>query len=191
MMLNKKINRYVLCVIITLLLSGNANSQESDNAKSFYRHSVEFSPLSPLLNIYGLQYTYSFNQENSLLFGLTYMAIPVDNIGKTSAYGAIIGYVRHFGKGWHAEYSLYPMYDNYLEKVENKYYNSFDLWNEFRFGYQYDFTISDVAAFVKLQVPFGFALYASNKPKSFLDRESSGDNRFFYKAMLIFVGIHF
>ncbi len=147
--------------------------------------------MSPFINIYGIQYSYSFDQQNDLILGLAYMSIPQENVGRTHAGSLIIGYRRNFGSGWHAEYSIYPTYDNYFETNEKKYYNSFDLWNEFRFGYQYDFTISNFPVFVKAQIPFGFALYAGNKPQSFKDLENEGDNRFFYKAVLVYVGIKF
>ena len=45
--------------------------------------------------------------------------------------------------------------------------------------------------FVSAQWPFGFAIYASNKPQSFKDFEKKNDNRFFYKAILVFIGIRF
>ncbi|MGE5680765.1 MAG: hypothetical protein ACM34K_07785 [Bacillota bacterium] len=181
----------VLTFVLFLLTSETLMSQTGNIVKTFkiYRHSVEFSPMSPFINIYGIQYGYSFDEKNDLVLGAAYMSIPHENVGRTHASSLIIGYRRNFGKGWHAEYSLYPTYDNYFETNEKKYYNSFDLWNEFRFGYQYDFEISELPLFVKAQVPFGFAIYAENKPESFLEMEKKGDNRFFYKAVLIYVGI--
>lgn len=175
-----------------LLFSANLSAQEvvqTDSAN--YKHSIEFSPMSPFINIYGIQYSYSFDEKNDLILGLAYMAIPYENIGRTHASNLIVGYRRNFGKGWHAEYSIYPTYDKFFETNEKKYYNSFDLWNEFRFGYQYDFNVSSLPVFVKAQIPFGFALYAQNKPKSFLDMEKKGDNRFFYQAVLVYAGIRF
>jgi hypothetical protein len=162
-----------------------------ESAELINKNSLEVIPMSPFINIYGIQYSYSFDQKNDLMLGLAYMSIPQENVGRTHASCLIAGYRRNFGGGWHAEYSLYPTYDNYFETNEQKYYNSFDLWNEFRFGYQYDFEISDIPVFVKAQIPFGFALYAGNKPQSFKDRENEGDNRFFYKAILVYVGIKF
>lgn len=173
--------------------SNYIHSQSStDNSASFiYKNSIEVSPMSPFINIYAIQYGYSFDLQNDLIAGLAYMSIPHENVGRTHASSLIIGYRRNLGKGWHVEYSLYPTYDNYYETNEQKYYNSFDLWNEFRFGYQYDFAISDIPVFVKAQIPFGFALYAGNKPQSFKNRENEEDNKFFYKAILVFVGIKF
>ncbi|MGE5351382.1 MAG: hypothetical protein ACM3P0_04810 [Acidobacteriota bacterium] len=181
-----------LCVLIVLLTSAGLKAQAAAvTDTSCYKHSIEFSPMSPFINIYGIQYGYSFDEKNDLILGLAYMSIPHENVGRTHASNLIVGYRRNFGSGWHAEYSLYPTYDNYFETNEKKYYNSFDLWNEFRFGYQYDFNISQIPVFVKAQIPFGFALYAQNKPKSFRDMEKKGDNRFFYKAVLVYFGIRF
>ena len=168
-----------------------AQTTETQANEMNYKHSLEFSPMSPLMNIYAIQYGYSFDKDNDLILGLTYMSIPYDNIGRTHAPGMILGYRRNFGKGWHAEYSIYPMYDHFYEENEDKYYDSFDLWNEFRFGYQYDFTISGLPVYVKAQLPFGFGLYGSNKPQKFVDRQKEGDNRFFYKAVIVYFGIRF
>ncbi len=189
-------NKVTLTIFITamfLFCSSVNNAQhigEGTQSENF-SHSLEFSPMSPLMNIYAIQYSYAFDRKNDLILGLTYMSIPFDNVGRTHALGMIVGYRRNIGYGWHAEYSLYPVYDNFFAENENKYYNGFDLWNEFRFGYQYDFSISEIPVFVKAQIPFGFALYAGNKPQSFKDRENEGDNRFFYKAVLVYVGIKF
>jgi hypothetical protein len=190
-----KLKTAKLLVILCLLAIITSNSQTQDRTEPVkteeISHSLELSPMSPFINIYAIQYGYSFDKSNDIILGLAYMAIPQEGIGRTHASSLIVGYRRNFGNGWHAEYSLYPTYDNYFETNEKKYYNSYDLWNEFRFGCQYDFQVSNLPVFIKAQVPFGFAIYASNKPQKFLDREKERDNRFFYKAVLVFIGIRF
>ncbi len=166
----------------------NVNPElQSDTSKN----SVEFSPLSPFINIYAIYYNYKFTQNDEGMIGPVYMSIPYKDIGRTHASGLIIGYRRYLIKGFSFEYQLMPAYDNFYEENEEKYYNSFDLWNEFRISYKIDFSISDLPCYVNIQWPFGFSLYSGNKPKSFKDHEKQGDNRFFYKALLLFVGISF
>jgi hypothetical protein len=83
------------------------------------------------------------------------------------------------------------MYDNFYEENKKEYFNGVDIWNEFRLGYQYDFQISSVPVYVKAQLPFGFAIYSQNKPQSFKDKINEGDNKFFYKAIIVYLGIRF
>jgi hypothetical protein len=192
----KTINlRPVLTFLIAIMLVGSqmlfAQSSESEQNELLLKNSIEISPMSPMMNIYALQYGYSFDHHNDLILGLAYMAIPFDKVGRTHASSLIIGYRRNFGYGIHAEYSVYPMYDNFYEENKKEYFNGVDIWNEFRLGYQYDFNISDVPVYVKAQLPFGFAIYSENKPKSFKDKVNEGDNKFFYKAVIVYVGIRF
>lgn len=88
------------------------------------------------------------------------------------------------------EYQIWPIYNNFFEKNENKHYKSFDVWNEFRVGYGFDFTFSNCPLFLNVQWPFGFGLYGSNKPESFKD-ENSGSKKYFYFPPLVFIGIRF
>ncbi len=152
------------------------------------KHALEISPLSPFIHIYALQYGYQFTPKDELIVGLSYMNIRYD-FGSTHAPGCIAGYRRFLWKNLHVEYQLWPAYDSFYEKNEGKYYRSFDVWNEMRLGYQFDVEISNVPIFISVQWPFGFGLYASNKPQSFKDHEK--ENRFFCFPPLLFVGMLF
>jgi hypothetical protein len=147
--------------------------------------------MSPFINIYAVYYNYLFSKSDEGLIGPVYLSIPYEDIGRSHAVGIIIGYRRYFFENFSVEYQLMPSYDHFYEENEDKYYNSFDLWNEFRIGYKFDFSISALPCYVSIQWPFGFALYSGNKPQSFKDYADEGDNRFFYKAILIFVGFRF
>ncbi|MCF7911457.1 MAG: hypothetical protein K9M99_02935 [Candidatus Cloacimonetes bacterium] len=183
-----KIKLYLIFVILAVL-SLNLYSQSSDKEQEYhYKNSLELSPISPLVNIYGIQYLYQVNDKDELIAGLSYMKIKYD-FGNTNASALILGYRRYLWKNLHIEYQLWPTYDNFYEKIEDKYYQSFDIWNEFRLGYQFDFNIGNIPFYSTLQWPFGFGLYAGNKPESFKDFEQ--DNRFFYQYPLIFIGIKF
>lgn len=150
--------------------------------------SVDFSPLSPFLNIYGVHYIRSLTEKDELIFGLSYMKIPYD-CGHTNSPALIFGYRRYIWKNLHLEYELWPCYDEFYEKYEDKYYKSFDIWNEFRIGYRLDFQVAEKPFYLNLQWPFGFGLYASNKPDSFLAEEK--EEPFFYFPPMFFVGMRF
>lgn len=184
-------------LIISLLFSIPGKGQEkSDNPKPEHRHSIETSPLSPLLQaadkgIWGIKYEYALSSKDELKFGVTYMNIYFDE-GNTNSAGILIGYRRFLWKHLYAEYELWPGYDKFYEKNEDKYYKGIDLWNEFRVGYQFNFKIKAFPLFVNVAWPFGFGLYSSNKPESFYDRmENSSSGRFFFRFPLVFIGFKF
>jgi len=178
----------VAFIVLSIIQGLQGHELDSTLTTESYKYSIDTSPLSPLFKIYGVHYNYRFEPKSEIILGLSYMNIHYD-FGNTNAPAIIIGYRRYIWKKLHFEYQLWPTYDNFYEKNEDKYYKSFDLWNEFRLGYQFDFTVSEFPLYINLQWPFGFGLFASNKPDSF--KEFEKDNRFFYFPPLIFLGIKF
>ena len=186
-------------LIITILLFVNITSSFSQNqnrAESGHRHSIETSPMSPFMQmanmgIWGLKYDYAITERDELKLGIAYMNLYFPE-GNTNSPAFIFGYRRFIWKNLYAEYELWPGYDKFYEKNEDKYYKGFDLWNEFRLGYQFNFKIKEFPMFVSITWPFGFGLYSSNKPKSFYDRmNQSFSDKYFYQLPLIFVGFKF
>jgi hypothetical protein len=153
-----------------------------------YKHSLDFCPLSPLFKIYALQYSYEFSKNNELILAPAYLNIHYD-FGNTNASALILGYRRYLHKTIHLEYQVWPTFDNFYEKNDDKHYKSFDVWNEFRLGWRWDFTVGTVPVYINLQWPFGFGLYASNKPQSFLDQQKK--EPYFYFPPMFFTGIQF
>ena len=180
----------LLALIPTIIGMWKVDAQVPDAVDStrIHRNTIELSPLSPFIHIYVLQYAFRVSPGDELIAGLSYMNIRYD-FGSTHAPAFIAGYRRFVWKNLHIEYQVWPAYDSFYEKNEGKYYRSFDVWNELRLGYQFDLDVSGVPAFISVQWPFGFGLYASNKPQSFKDHEN--ENRFFYFPPLLFVGIRF
>lgn len=179
----------IVSLVIAPYFSFFSFGQATDSTlEKTHKHSIDFSPISPLIKIYGVHYNYHFTQKDELILGLAYMNIYYD-FGNTNSPALVFGYRRYLWKNLHIEYQVWPCYDNFYEKIENRYYESFDVWNEFRFGYQFNFKIKSLPVYTSLQWPFGFGLYASNKPKSFTDFEK--DHRFFYQFPLWFVGVKF
>jgi hypothetical protein len=156
-----------------------------------YKHSLDFFPLSPVIGIYALHYGYRFTAKDQVIVSPSYMRIQYPTIGHTNAPGFIIGYRRYLWKNLHVEYELMPMWDRFYDKNENKTYpTSFDLWNEFRIGYVFDFKIRNIPLFLNLQLPLGFALYSDPNGKSEAFKQNAKENPLFY-IPLFFTGIRF
>lgn len=182
-----------LVLIQSLGLSQTTTVKHKDTR---YKHAIETSPVSPLLQmidkgIWGIKYEYALSEKSELKLGLAYMNIYFEE-GHTNAPALIIGYRRFLRKNIYLEYELWPGYDQFYEKNEDKYYDGIDLWNEFRIGYQFDYPIQDIPTFVNVAWPFGFGLYSSNKPDSFYDRMNQRfGSKYFFHFPLIFVGVRF
>ena len=152
------------------------------------QHSIDFSPLSPMFHIYAIHYTRHLSAHDDFIIGPAYTNIPYD-FGETRAASLILGYRRYLWKNLHLEYQLWPNYDWFYEKNEDKTYPGFDLWNEFRLGYRVDFTLGDLPCYINFQWPFGFGLYVANKPESFKQKEK--DEPYFYFPPMFFLGVKF
>jgi hypothetical protein len=152
-----------------------------------YRHAIDICPISPLFNIYAVQYSYSLTVKDKLMFGLAYMNIRYKS-GYSNAPGLIMGYKRYLWKDFHAEYQLWPAYNAYYETNEKRYYRGFELWNEFRIGYTINFKMLSKPWYVNLQVLAGFGLLPGNKPQSLLNQAKQEP---LFVAPIFFVGRRF
>jgi hypothetical protein len=156
------------------------------------KNGIDFCPMSPLFKIYAIDYTHRITPHSEIIVGPYYANIHYEDIGNTNAPGFILGYRQFFWKSLHMDYQLVPQWDHFYEKNENKTYPlGFDLWNEFRLGYIWDFRIGGVPAYLNVQWPFGFALYSdgSAKPESF--KQHVKHNRFFFFPPMFFLGVRF
>lgn len=180
-----------LLIIINVSISYAQSTKDSVifNKKN---RSIDFCPLSPVMGIYAIHFTYKFSLNNALIVAPSYMNIKYKNIEHTNAPGIILGYRRYLWKNLHIDYQLMPMFDRYYEENEHKTYPwGFDLWNEFRLGYEFDFYIRKTPLFINFQWPLGFALYSDpkGKPESF--KEKARKSPLFYFPPLFFLGIRF
>lgn len=181
-----------------ILFSGVAASQHKF-------HSVEFSPLSPMFNIYAVQYSYHFDDTQEAMIGISYADIPQKpaeerqpkwmdilitpntiskEIGVNHSWTLYVGYKYYVADRFHIEYQLWPGYNSFYSTTEKKYYDGFDLWNEVRLGYTFDFTESPF--YINLQYLIGFGLVEGNKPADF----GAGGEPVF-RAPVFFVGYRF
>jgi hypothetical protein len=150
---------------------------------------IEFSPVSPFIRIYAAQYARRLTDRDELIVGGGYTNIKYDD-GQSHAPTAIVGYRRYIWKKAHAEYQLWPSYNWYWEENEQKYYEGAELWNEFRFGYGFDFNIGRVPWFVNVQYLVGWGLYGDeSKPQSWKDQVAREGEVF--AAPMFFMGWRF
>lgn len=103
-----------IMILILILVSTfqNLKSQELDGAdnKKIYRHSIEISPISPIFDIYAVQYLYEIAPKNNLILGLAYTNVKYD-FGRNHAPTLILGYRRYLWRSFHLEYQLWPAYN--------------------------------------------------------------------------------
>lgn len=152
------------------------------------KHAIEFSPLSPVIRIYAVQYARRLGEKDELLLGGAYANIRYDH-GRSHAPGAILGYRRYLWRNAHVEYQLWPSYNWYWETDERRYYKGAELWNEFRPGYTFDFHLGERAVFINLQYLIGFGLYGlDSKPQSFKDQV---EDETVFMAPMFFLGWRF
>jgi hypothetical protein len=183
--------------LLILILAANMNiyseriifSTEND---SEYRHSIDLCPMSPLFKIYAIHYCYKITPLNEVIIAPYYANIHYKDIGNTDALGFIVGYRRYLWKNLHIDYQLMPQWDHFYDSQANKtYQQAFDLWNEFRLGYSFDFDVCEIPAFINIQWPFGFALYSDPKGKPDSFKKKVDENPFFYQFPMFFVGCRF
>ncbi len=151
------------------------------------RNAVEFSPLSPVIDIWALQYARSVGNRGELLLGASYANIGYDS-GRSHAPGVILGYRQYVWKKAHVEYQLWPSYNWFDSTVEHRTFEGGEIWNEFRPGWTFDFDVAGKPCLLNLQYLVGFALHGGNKPESF--RREVDDEPIFTTPMF-FVGWRF
>ena len=163
--------------------------EESARSMALEKSAIEFSPLSPLVNIYAVQYAHRLGERNELLVGAAYANIKYDQ-GRSHAPTGIVGYRRYLWRKAHVEYQLWASYNWYYENVERRYYEGAELWNEFRPGYTFDFHLGGKPIFFNIQYLIGFGLYGDeSKPQSWKDqRDAEGE---LFTAPMVFMGWRF
>jgi hypothetical protein len=179
-------------IVLTAGANRSLEAQEPGTVPAELENGIELSPLSPLFRIYAVVYARKIGRHTDLLVGPYYANIHFEDIGNTDAPGFIVGARRALWRGVHVDYQLIPQWDHFYEVNEDKTYPlGFDLWNELRLGYTWDFRLRSLSAYVNLQWPFGFALYSDDgaKPASF--ERHAEDHPYFCFPPLLFVGIRF
>lgn len=180
-----------IAVSFLVFLTGAVAAEPAGDSPD-YRHSLELTPMSPVFRIYAIYYGYRVTPKDQILVGPYYANIKFADIGNTDAPGFIVGYRRDVWGKLALDYQLIPQWDHFYEENEDKRYPlGFDLWNEFRLGYTWDFEVASAPVFINAQWPFGFALYSddSAKPESF--KKKAREDPFFYFPPMFFLGVRF
>jgi hypothetical protein len=151
-----------------------------------YRHSIDLCPISPLFDIWAVQYSYRFAPRSDLMLGLAYTNIRYEDIGRSHAPTLIAGYKHFVWKNLHAEYQLWPAYNAFRSYDDGLLYRGFEVWNEARVGYKIDFEVGARPMYLNLQYLYGFGLYPGNKPQAFLDHPERT-----FHSPIFFVGTRF
>jgi hypothetical protein len=164
-------------------------AQEMSGGQPSERSAMEFSPVSPFIRIYAAQFAQRLTNKDELIVGGAYANIKYDD-GQSHAPTFIMGYRRYIWRKAHAEYQLWPSYNWYWEANEEKYYEGAELWNEFRFGYTFDFDIGQAPWFINVQYLVGWGLYGEDsKPQSWKDQVARDGEVF--AAPMFFMGWRF
>lgn len=164
----------IIQTVSILLISVVFNSLGSASAnQKVIKQSVETFPIMAAFGVYSLQYVYDWTENDSLILGLAYVNSTVSNqknevIGQFFAPTIPIGYRRYLLGNFHVEYQLWPAYNCYFDKTEDKFYNGFDLYSELRAGYRLDLKFGNTPFFLNLQYVYGIGLIPGNKPESFI-----------------------
>jgi hypothetical protein len=156
------------------LAQDNVNDEEA-LSNNDYPHSIGTDPLLPFFNSFALIYAYDLHKPFGLVIGVWYSyatttpSVYLEYPGAVQTIAMVAGFRWFIWRGLHLEYQLLPGYNRFYEEDEHKYYHSFGIYNEFRFGYRFDFKVYDIPFFVNIQWPIGFSLYESNEPASFAE----------------------
>lgn len=160
----------MLCIIaFTVCASAALGAQNTDSVSTYHRtHTIQLNALEFMGHFYSALYIYDLSPKNKIMLGLAYENARYD-FGATHAPALIIGYRRYLWKGWSAEYAFWPAYNFFYEKNERKYYNSAELWGEFRTGYDIEFGlgIKHLRLMITPQFIVGKGIESGYKPDSF------------------------
>ncbi len=185
-MISNALGMLSAAALAAALAAAPARGSEGDRTPP-ERHSVDVSPISPLFDIWGVQYGHRVAPRDEVVLGLAYMNIRYD-MGRSHAPTATIGYRRYLWRNLHVEYLLMPSYNWFWSTEEGRYYRGFELWNELRAGYRFDFVAAGVPAYVNVQWLLGFGLYGGSKPASF---EALVRREPIFTAPMLFTGVRF
>jgi len=188
MQFTKRILYGVLIIIGLFLNKSITKAQEMNHDQVASKNSIDFCVGSAVGGpIYALQYGYMLNEKTELLLGIAYQDWSID-CGKTHAPSLLVGARQYFWKNLYLEYVLWPAYNEFYEKNEKKWYKSGELWNEFRFGYRFDFRFGGIECYAMPNYVAGFGLIGGYKPQTFKD-EMSDEGLFLHPN--IDIGIRF
>lgn len=179
--------RIAIVLAVALSLARDAAAEPHPNA-------IDVSPISPFVRIWAVHYERKLTAKDELITGVAYTNIKYDS-GRSHAPTAIIGYRRYLWRGLHVEGELWPSYNWFYGYDAMTYFNGFELWNENRIGWTFDFSISSVPLYVDVDWAMGWGLYGDDsKPQEWRDEAAAEEFLFglpFFNMPEIFTGVRF
>jgi hypothetical protein len=164
----------------------------SDNLQN----SISTDPILPLFNSFAITYEYQRTIKSSFIIGFWYGKATetypklLEYPGYAVNISLIFAYRYYVWRKLHVEYQLYPGYTKYYEKNEDVFYKSFNLFNEFRIGYKFNFQFFSLPLLINLQLPIGFTIFDTNEPETFKAIRKQ-DPIFYIFIPNIYLGIRF
>lgn len=194
----KAISKFVFFVLSFSSVFTDSFAQNDTIVSTHYelKHSISSDPLLPLFNAFAIIYEYQRTDKSSFIFGFWYGKATetypkmLEYPGYSVNISPVFGYRYYFWKKFHAEYQLYTGFTKYYEKSEDRFYKSFNLFNEFRIGYKFNFHIHRMPLILNLQFPVGFTIYDTNEPETFRQIRKQ-DPIFYIFYPNLYLGIRF
>lgn len=151
--------RFFLISALLFIVSIICNAQENVPKSKW---AIEPSLTFPIKKIYMLNMAYNIRNKSELLIGFAFQNwknLNKEPLGQAHAYTITAGYRYHIWKELNAEVMLFPAYNNFLSYVDNKWYNGYELWIEYRIGYKIKWNINSYGFYLNIQPGIGHGLY--------------------------------
>ena len=163
----------LVALLVGVATPAYTQTPQRETAEASRRHHVELYPIMAIFDVYSVQYAYRIHPRLDAIAGVAYVNVKVHDrsdtaIGRMHAPTLPVGLRWYVWRNAHLEYQLWPAYNAYHDRVEDRYYKGFDLYNELRAGYRFDFDLDRIPLFSSVQYVYGFGLYPGNKPQRFI-----------------------
>lgn len=188
--------KIVIALMHIFVFSATCQVNESDTGVQKLKHSISTDPLLPFFNSFALVYEFERTENSSFILGLWYgrASETYPKLLKYPGYvvnvSPIFAYRYYFWKNLHVEYQLYPGYAKYYEENEQQFYNSFNLFNELRVGYRFNYQLFKLPFMINMQYPVGFTIIDTHEPSTFKDIRKQ-DPVFYIFYPNLYLGIRF
>jgi hypothetical protein len=163
----------VICLCLGLFIPLQLVRPGYHSLDSTKRHTISTDPFLPFFSSFAIVHEYKAHEKLGVISGLwisranaTYPG-EFKYPGHVDNYSIILAIRGYAWRSLHTEYQLYPGYSRFYLDGKSNPTSSFSLFNEFRIGYVFNFTIGRVPLSLNLQWPVGFTLYESNEPPAF------------------------
>lgn len=189
--MQRKINLLKLAMIaVSAFCFQSVIALQADTVKEVNR--VNSINISPMGDIFILQYNRMFAEKNELIIGASYTNPAVLDLiqypGSEQIFTMELGCRRYLWKNLHAELQIDPQYFICRDTNENKDYNGFGLTPEIRIGYRFEFKVAKVPLCLNLQWFAGYHV-VNPKPQSFQDVD--GGSLYYSPIPMLFLGLKF